>query len=177
MSERDPTAPDGGTSELPPARTEPIDPDEPATPPPPGGYASLSRSGPGIPGGLILVAVLILAVGFGIGFLVGGAGDDQVPPARERAEEAGGGPAEDGDGGGPPRRGRRAACRRALNLGAELIELQRQALTNQAALTEAVIAGDSEQIETLTAAGEVHQAQIGEAEQRLAAPTERCRPG
>jgi hypothetical protein len=181
MTDRDPTVPDGGTSELEPvapARTEPIDPREPATPPPPGGYASLGRSGPGIPGGLIVVAVLILAVGFLIGFLVGGAGDDEAQPARDRVEQEGGGQGGGQGGGGQrARRERRAACREMAQLQTGLIDLQRQALANQVALTEAVIAEDPERIEALTTAGEALQAQIGQTEGQVADAAGRCRPG
>ena len=182
MSDRDPTVPDGGTSELEPAvpggaRTDPIDPGEPVTPPPPGGYASLRRTGPGIPGGLIVIAVLILAVGFVFGFLIGSAGTDEAPPAGERVER-GDGPAG-GQGGGDraARRERRRACRQAIDLGARMIELQRRALTNQVAVTEALVAEDAERIGALTTAGEALQVQIEQAEARLAEATEGCRLG
>lgn len=184
MTDRDPTLPDGGTSELEPAapgpaRTEPIDPREPATPPPPGGYASLGRSGPGIPGGLIVIAVLILVGGFLIGYLIGGAGEDEAQPARDRVEQEGEGGQGEGQGGGGQRarRERRAACRERAQLQTALIDLQRQALANQVAVTEAVIAEDAEQIEVLTTAGEALQAQIGQTEGQVADAAGRCRPG
>lgn len=173
-----------GTSELEPtrpgssARTEPIDPGEPVAPPPPGGYATLRGSSSGIPGGLIVAAVVILGLGFVLGFLVGRAGTEDAPPVEERVEQDGGG-GEQGQGGGgrAARRERRAACRQAIDLGGQLVELQRQALANQVALTEAVIAEDAERIGTLTAAGEALQTQIGQAEGQLAEAVERCRPG
>jgi hypothetical protein len=172
-----------GTSELEPtepgsARTEPINPGEPVAPPPPGGYASLRGSSPGIPGGLIVVAVVILAVGLLLGFLVGRAGTADAPPAGERVEQDDGG-GEEGQGGGgrAARRERRMACRQAIDLGGQLIELQRQALANQVALTEAVIAEDAERIGALTSAGEQLQAQIGQVQGQLDQTAQRCRPG
>jgi hypothetical protein len=135
----------------------------------------VGRSGPGIPGGLIVIAVLILAVGFVIGFLVGGSGDDQARPVRERVEQGGG--SDQGGGGRPARRERLRACRELVDLQSGLIDLQRQALANQVALTEAVIAEDAEQIEALTAAGEALQAQVGQVEGQAAQAAEACRPG
>jgi hypothetical protein len=183
MSDRDPTASGEGTSELEPtepgsARTEPIDPDKPVAPPPPGGYASLGRSGSGIPGGMIVAAVVILALGFLLGFLVGRAGTDDTPPAEERVEQGGGqGEEEQAGGGRAARRERRMACRQAIDLGGQLIELQRQALANQVALTEAVIAEDAERIGALTATGEQLQTQIGQVQGQLDQAAQRCRPG
>jgi hypothetical protein len=183
MSDRDPTAPEHSTSELEPtqpgsARTEPIDPGEPVAPPPPGGYASLGRSGSGIPGGLLVAGVVILAVGFLLGFLVGRAGTDDAPPAEERVEQDGGG-GEEGQGGAgrAARRARRMACRQAIDLGGQLVALQQQAMANQVALTEAVIAEDAERIGALTAAGEQFQAQIGQVQGQLDQAVQRCRPG
>jgi hypothetical protein len=175
MSDRDPTVPDGGTSELPPAGAEPISPREPATPPPPGGYASLGRSRPGIPGGLIVIAVVILAAGVVIGFFIGRAGNEEAPPVQEQVEQGTG----DGQGGGgrQARRERRMACRQLVDLQTSLIELQRQAMANQVAVTEAVIAEDAERIEALTVSGEALQAQIGQTEQQIGDAAERCRPG
>jgi hypothetical protein len=69
------------------------------------------------------------------------------------------------------------ACRQAIDLGGQLIELQRQALANQVALTEAVIAEDAERIGALTAAGEQLQAQIGQVQGQLDQAAQRCRPG
>lgn len=182
MSDRDPTAPEHGTSEIEPtgsARTEPIDPGEPVAPPPPGGYASLRGSGSGIPGGLIVAAVVVLAVGFLLGFLVGRAGTDEAPPAEERVEQGGGGGGGQGEGGAgrAARRERREACRQARDLGAQLIALQQQALANQVSLTEAVIAEDAERIGALTATGEGLQAQIAQVQEQLTQASEGCRPG
>jgi hypothetical protein len=183
MTDRDPTASEQGTtSELEPAepgsaRTEPINPGEPVAPPPPGGYASLGRSGAGIPGGLIVVALVILLVGALVGFLIGRSGSDEVAPVRERVEQDGGGGGGGGQGEGrAARRERRQACRQAFDLSGQLIELQRQALANQVALTEAVIAEDAERIGTLTAAGEALQAQTAQIEGQLGEATARCRP-
>jgi hypothetical protein len=69
------------------------------------------------------------------------------------------------------------ACRQAIDLGGQLIELQRQALANQVALTEAVIAEDAERIGALTSAGEQLQAQIGQVQGQLDQTAQRCRPG
>jgi hypothetical protein len=181
MTDRDPTASEQGTSELEPAepgsaRTEPISPGEPVAPPPPGGYASLGRSGAGIPGGLILVALAILLVGFLVGFLIGRSGTDEAAPAVERVEQGGGGGVGQGAG-RAARRERRLACREAIDLGGQLIELQRQALATQVALTEAVIAEDAERIGKLTTSGEALQTQIGQVEGQLGEASERCRPG
>lgn len=181
MTDRDPTASEQGTSELEPAepgsaRTQPISPGEPVAPPPPGGYASLGRSGAGIPGGLIVVALVILLVGFLVGFLIGRSGTDEAAPAVERVEQGGGG-AEGQGAGRAARRERRLACREAVNLGGQLIELQRQSLATQVALTEAVIAEDAEQIGMLTTSGEALQREIGQVEGQLGEATERCRPG
>ena len=173
-SEPEPTEP--GSS-----RTGPIDPGEPVAPPPPGGYASLRGSSPGIPGGLIVAAVVILGLGFVLGFLVGRAGTDEAPPADERVERngGGGGQGEQGQGGGgrAARRERRAACRQTIGLGGRLIELQRRALANQVALTEAVVAEDADRIGALTAAGEQLQTRIGRVQGRLDRAAQRCRPG
>jgi hypothetical protein len=184
MTDRNPPASEEGTtSEFEPAepgsaRTQPIAPGEPVAPPPPGGYASLSRSGAGIPGGLIVVALVILLVGGLVGFLIGRSGGDEAAPTEERVEQGGGGGGGGGQGaGGPARRERRRACRQTIDLGGQLIELQRQALANQVALTEAVIAEDAERIGTLTTTGEALQAQVAQVEEQLGQATARCRPG
>jgi hypothetical protein len=176
MSEND--APGGGTEELDAAepvtgsrkRTEPIQRDVP-TPPPPGGYASIGsgRRGPTIPGPWILAAILLLVAAFGLGFLVGRTtGPD---PATDEQVERGGG--QDGQRGGRGRRIR--SCRQALDLAAQLTELQRQALANQVALTEAVATGDPEQLEALTAAAEQLQQQTTQVEAQLQPVAARCR--
>ncbi|MGH9169041.1 MAG: hypothetical protein ACRD02_14560 [Acidimicrobiia bacterium] len=184
MSDRDPSAPGDGTSELPPTEpvesgsnlTEPIDPDEPTPPPPPGGYATLRRAGSGIPGGLIVAAVVVLLVGFVPGYFLGrSTAPDQAPPP-EQVEPGDGGGGGQGGGGNAARRQRRA-CRRAVDLGAQLIELQRQTLANQTALTEAVIAEDAERIEVLIAAGEQLQGQMAGVQGQLDQASQRCRPG
>ncbi len=179
MSDRDPTSSDGGTSELEPpasARTEPIDPGEPVTPPPPGGYASLGRARPRIPGSLIVVGVVILAIGTVLGFLLGRAMSDEVVPGRERVERGDSGGGGGGGGDRAARRERRRACREVTDLQARLIDLQQRVVANQVALTEAVIAEDVERISALTATAEAFQARVEQRRAELVEAEERCRP-
>jgi hypothetical protein len=183
MSDRESNTPSDGTAELPPAertgtaRTEPIAPEEPSPPPPPGGYASIrSRRGrPGIPGGLVIVAIVILAAAFVLGFFVGKSQAPETAASTDRVEQ-GGGKGQQQDGGGrEARRKRRKACRRAVDLSAQVIEGQRQALENQAALVEAIVAEQAEQAEALTSAGEQLRTQIAQAQAAFEQALQRCR--
>jgi hypothetical protein len=182
MTDRESNTPPDGTAELPPADpretagTEPIAPGEPSPPPPPGGYASIrSRRGrPVIPGGWVLAAIVILVLAFVLGFFVGKGQAPESARGGDRVERPAG-KGKQQDGGGQARRQRRKACRRALDLSSQVIEGQRRALENQAALVEAIVAEEAAQVEALTAAGEQLQAQIGEAQAALAQALQRCR--
>jgi hypothetical protein len=183
MSDRESNTPSDGTAELSPAEsagrapTEPIAPRDPSPPPPPGGYASIRsrRGGPVIPGGLVIVAVVVLAVAFVLGFFVG---KSQAPETGARGDrvEQGAGKGKQQDGAGrEARRKRRKACRRALVLSSQVIDGQRRALENQAALVEAIVAEEAEQVEALTSAGEQLQTEIAQAQAAFDQALQRCR--
>jgi hypothetical protein len=184
MSDREPTTPPEGTGELPPTepveprRTEPIDPGDPSPPPPPGGYASIGgrRGGPTLPVRLVVVGAVVLVLVFVLGFFVGRGQAPEPGAGRDRTEQAGQqGQGGGGKGGKAGRKARRVACRRAVDRAVQLIELQRQAIATQVALTEAIVAEDPEQVEALSTAGEQLQAQIAEAQPALDQAVQRCR--
>lgn len=181
MADRDPNTSSDGTSELPPveptgtAGTEPIAPGEPTPPPPSGGYASIGsrRGGPVLQRGRVIVAIVALVVAFVLGFFVGKSQAPEPTRGGGRVEKAAGGGKQQQGGKARPRQ--RKACRRALDLSAQLIEGQQQALANQAALVQAIVAEEADQVQTLTATGEQLEAQIAQARADFDRALHRCR--
>lgn len=186
--DRDPTRP---TDEV--TSTEPIAPAEPTAPPPPGGYASLRRSG-GIAWQWVAAAMAILLVAFALGFFIGNQDDEpatrQAGNQRQGGRDGGGGGGQgnrQGDnqqggnqGGGGQQQGgggggRRQACNQALDLGQQIIQIYKDLLVNRTAITEALLAEDTARIDALNAAADellVHGEEVqGQYDQALA----RCR--
>jgi hypothetical protein len=104
--------------------------------------------------------VVALVVALGAGFLIGRAvgGDEEAP-----SEAAGA-----GRGGG---------CRKAVSLSLQVVELQKQAITNRTQVAQAVALDDEGQVRELNSAFEALAPAIQEAETQLGAAVEKCRSG
>jgi hypothetical protein len=114
----------------------------------------------GLPRAFVVAGVVALALALGAGFLIGRSfgGDDE---ARTGGVEA-------GRGGG---------CRKALSLSLQVVELQKQAITNRTQVAQAVALDDEGQIRELNSAFEALAPAIQEAETQLGAAVEKCQSG
>jgi hypothetical protein len=114
----------------------------------------------GLPRGLAIAAVLLLALAFVAGFFIGRAleGDE--------ASEA-----------TPAAIGRRGACGKALTLSLQLGELQQQALANRTQAAQAIAVGDEAQVQELNAALEPLAPALQQTQTELDAAVDKCRSG
>jgi hypothetical protein len=122
----------------------------------------------------VAVALLVLAAVFLAGFYVG----REDEPARESqgkgtSAEAQG---EAGKGNRKARRERRVACRTALDLSLQLIDLQRGALAEETQLAAAVAAEDVGRIDALRESLEAITAQASGVQAQLDQAVATCRP-
>ncbi|MDQ4005736.1 MAG: hypothetical protein M3135_05475 [Actinomycetota bacterium] len=106
---------------------------------------------------LIAIGIAILVAAFALGYFAGDSGDEPQQTAA----------VEDQSGGG--------RCRKASTLATEVIELQRQALTNRTEFTQAALTGDEQRMATLNQELEPLSAQIQEAQTQMNEALEKCR--
>lgn len=130
---------------------------------------------PGPPWWWVVVALIALAAVFLAGYYVG-RGDE--PEGRQRGRGAAEAPGQNGreKANKQARRERRVACRTALDLSLELIDLQRGALAERLQLAAAVAAEDVGQIDALRASLEAISAQSAEVQAQLDQAVATCRP-
>ena len=113
----------------------------------------------GLPRPLAIAAVVVVLVSLLVGFFVGRAtsgGDEAAVPAAT---------------------GGRSACARALTLGQQLVELQRQALANRTEASQVLALGDEGRLQELNTELEALSVAIQEGESKFATGAERCRSG
>jgi hypothetical protein len=122
-----------------------------------------------------VVALLALAAVFLAGFYVG-RGDGPARGSRDKqaAEPQGQAGKEKGDR--KERRERRVACRTALDLSLQLVDLQRGALAEQTELAAAVVAEDVGTIDALRQSLEAISAETTEIQAQLDQAVATCRP-
>jgi hypothetical protein len=129
---------------------------------------------PGMPWWWVVVALLLLAAVFLAGFYMG---REDEPVRGSQGKEASEAPGKAGKekGGGKARRERRQACRTALDLSLQLVDLQRGALAEQAELAAAVAAEDVGRIDALRESLEAVSAQTTEVQAQLDQAVSTCR--
>lgn len=127
-----------------------------------------------IPRGLLVLGVVILLVGFLVGYLIGGAGDDGASPATTgtKQEESQGGGGQQGEQQQGP--SRRVACRQALDLSQQIVGAQDQLLANRRELVEAVLSEDAGLIAELTTQAEELRGRITSLQNQLDRKIRRC---
>jgi hypothetical protein len=164
MTAEQPPQPRDATQEL--ATTEPVreTPDR-AEPPPP-------ARRPTLPWGWVVVALVALAAVFLAGFYVGRA---DAPDTRPRGKGVSQAPGQAGKEKGN-KKARREACRTALDLSLQVVELQQAALAEQAELAAAVAAEDVGRIDALRSSLEGITAESAELETQLDQAVATCRP-
>jgi hypothetical protein len=111
----------------------------------------------GLPRPLVVAAAVALLVALGAGFLIG------------RAVGGADGPAEEGSA------ARGGACRKALSLSLQVVELQKQALANRTEAAQALVLEEEARVGQLNEALEPLAAALQQAEGQLVPAAERCR--
>lgn len=149
MSEPGDPMPERRTDRLPSASRGARDPTTPLPTPQPAGP---SRTPPS-PTRWVVIAAVVVAGAFLLGFLLGRIGDGSQPEGPQ----------------GPP------VCRRAATLATRLLALHRQAVANRMEFAEAVARGDRDRMEELNAELEELSAEGEPIEERAQRVLDRCR--